>query len=119
MSTDGKEKDSEQKFSATLLEPIQAKVEIAQLHAENVALRHDVLALTAEVYGAKLAAKYLDKELAGRIQQLQLLGMEALFPLKAIVDTELFRKRNARRNQRQAVEPAGVGNLAAEAQNRS
>ncbi|KAH1013854.1 hypothetical protein HUJ04_002790 [Dendroctonus ponderosae] len=76
MSTDRKEKDSEQKFSPTLLEPIQAKVEIALLRSENVTLRHDILALTAEVYGAKLAAKYLDKELAGRIQQLQLLGKE-------------------------------------------
>lgn len=74
MSTDTKEKDAELKCSPTLLEPIQAKVESAQLLAENAALRNDILALTAEVYGAKLAAKYLDKELAGRIQQLQLLG---------------------------------------------
>lgn len=75
MSTDAKSpKDSEIKFSPTLLEPLQIKVENAQLLNENMALRNDVLALTAEVYGAKLAAKYLDKELAGRIQQLQLLG---------------------------------------------
>ncbi|XP_030747833.1 Golgi-associated PDZ and coiled-coil motif-containing protein-like [Sitophilus oryzae] len=76
MSTDAKEKDPELKFSTTLLEPIQNKIENAQLLAENTALRNDILALTAEVYGAKLAAKYLDKELAGRIQQLQLLGRE-------------------------------------------
>ncbi|KAL1497041.1 hypothetical protein ABEB36_008069 [Hypothenemus hampei] len=75
LSTDTKDKD-DFKFNPTLLEPIQAKVENAQLHSENIALRNDVLALTAEAYGAKLAAKYLDKELAGRIQQLQLLGKE-------------------------------------------
>ncbi len=30
--------------------------------------------MQSEVFGARLAAKYLDKELAGRIQQIQLLG---------------------------------------------
>lgn len=39
-------------------------------------MRNSILALHSEVYGARLAAKYLDKELAGRIQQLQLLGKE-------------------------------------------
>ncbi|CAD6194776.1 unnamed protein product [Caenorhabditis auriculariae] len=33
-----------------------------------------ISALETEVFGARLAAKYLDKELAGRIQQIQLLG---------------------------------------------
>ncbi|XP_050306781.1 Golgi-associated PDZ and coiled-coil motif-containing protein-like [Anthonomus grandis grandis] len=69
-------KETEVKFSQTVLEPIKMKVENSQLLTENTALRNDILALTAEVYGAKLAAKYLDKELAGRIQQLQLLGKE-------------------------------------------
>jgi hypothetical protein len=32
--------------------------------------------MQTEVYGARLAAKYLDKELAGRIQQIQLLGRD-------------------------------------------
>ncbi|CAH1133356.1 unnamed protein product [Ceutorhynchus assimilis] len=73
VSTDTKEKEPEMKISPTALEPIHTKIENAQLMAENTALRNDILALTAEVYGAKLAAKYLDKELAGRIQQLQLL----------------------------------------------
>lgn len=50
------------------------KSENAQLRIENATLRDSILALNSEVYGAKLAAKYLDKELAGRIQQLQLLG---------------------------------------------
>ncbi|XP_016119612.1 Golgi-associated PDZ and coiled-coil motif-containing protein, partial [Sinocyclocheilus grahami] len=34
----------------------------------------------AEVYGARLAAKYLDKELAGRVQQIQLLGRDMKGP---------------------------------------
>ncbi|CAG9863374.1 unnamed protein product [Phyllotreta striolata] len=70
-------KDADElKFSPSLLEPAQYKANITQLQAENAALRNELLALTGEVYGAKLAAKYLDKELAGRIQQLQLLGRE-------------------------------------------
>jgi len=36
------------------------------LNEENTALRNTLLALHSEVYGARLAAKYLDKELAGR-----------------------------------------------------
>lgn len=68
-------KDSEElKFSPSILEPAQCRAEISQFQSENAALRNEVLSLTSEVYGAKLAAKYLDKELAGRIQQLQLLG---------------------------------------------
>ncbi|KAK2702958.1 hypothetical protein QYM36_018483 [Artemia franciscana] len=43
---------------------------------ENENLRAYVTALHAEIFGARLAAKYLDKELAGRIQQMQLLGRE-------------------------------------------
>ncbi|KAJ8976647.1 hypothetical protein NQ317_009110 [Molorchus minor] len=70
-----KEND-ELKFSQLAIEPAHYKAETAQLQSENAALRNEVLALTSEVYGAKLAAKYLDKELAGRIQQLQLLGRE-------------------------------------------
>ncbi|XP_044742910.1 Golgi-associated PDZ and coiled-coil motif-containing protein-like [Chrysoperla carnea] len=50
--------------------------ESIQFQNENTALRNSILALHSEVYGARLAAKYLDKELAGRIQQLQLLGKE-------------------------------------------
>lgn len=72
--TVSKESD-ELKFSPAAVEPAQYKAETAQLRSENASLRNEVLALTSEVYGAKLAAKYLDKELAGRIQQLQLLGI--------------------------------------------
>lgn len=60
----------------TLLQQMaQYRNESIQFQNENTALRNSILALHSEVYGARLAAKYLDKELAGRIQQLQLLGM--------------------------------------------
>lgn len=58
------------------MELSQLRSENSQLMNENSSLRNTILALNSEVYGAKLAAKYLDKELAGRIQQLQLLGRE-------------------------------------------
>ncbi|KAK4880020.1 hypothetical protein RN001_008166 [Aquatica leii] len=70
-----KESD-ELKFSPTLVELAQFRAENSQLQIENAALRNSIVALNSEVYGAKLAAQYLDKELAGRIQQLQLLGRE-------------------------------------------
>ncbi|XP_020601193.1 Golgi-associated PDZ and coiled-coil motif-containing protein-like [Orbicella faveolata] len=50
--------------------------QVKQLEKENTALRNHVFSLQGEVYGARLAAKYLDKELAGRIQQIQLLGRD-------------------------------------------
>lgn len=52
--------------------------EIRQLRKENISLRNYVLSLQSELYGARLASKYLDKELAGRIQQIQLLGKSDL-----------------------------------------
>ena len=39
-------------------------------------LRRQTLQLQSELFGSRLAAKYLDKELAGRIQQIQLLGRD-------------------------------------------
>ncbi|CAG9814214.1 unnamed protein product [Phaedon cochleariae] len=66
----------ELKFSPSSIEPARCKADVIQLRSENASLRNEVLALTSDVYGAKLTAKYLDKELAGRIQQLQLLGRE-------------------------------------------
>ncbi|KAF2355096.1 PDZ domain [Trinorchestia longiramus] len=50
--------------------------QVSQLQRENRSLRRLLLRLQGELCGARLAAKYLDKELAGRIQQLQLLGRE-------------------------------------------
>ena len=46
------------------LERVEA--EVKELRLENEELRQYILALQGEVYGARLAAKYLDKELAGR-----------------------------------------------------
>lgn len=37
-----------------------------QIEKENDMLRKHIFSLQGEVYGARLAAKYLDKELAGR-----------------------------------------------------
>jgi hypothetical protein len=49
-----------------LMEVASLRSELSQLQSENTALRNTLLAFHSEVYGAKLAAKYLDKELAGR-----------------------------------------------------
>ncbi|XP_054164122.1 Golgi-associated PDZ and coiled-coil motif-containing protein-like [Oppia nitens] len=51
--------------------------ECQQLRKENQSLRRQTLELQSELFGSRLAAKYLDKELAGRIQQIQLLSREA------------------------------------------
>ncbi|XP_074649464.1 Golgi-associated PDZ and coiled-coil motif-containing protein-like isoform X2 [Tubulanus polymorphus] len=52
------------------------EAEVKHLRQENQEIKQYILALQGEVYGARLAAKYLDKELAGRIQQIQLLGRD-------------------------------------------
>lgn len=44
----------------------RVEAEVKELRNENEDLRQYILALQGEVYGARLAAKYLDKELAGR-----------------------------------------------------
>lgn len=61
---------------AEFLNMAKLEAEVQELRKENSELRQYVLALQGEVYGARLAAKYLDKELAGRIQQIQLLGRD-------------------------------------------
>ena len=45
----------------------QVEEELKEYKRENEELKKYVLALQGEVYGARLAAKYLDKELAGRL----------------------------------------------------
>ncbi|XP_069561958.1 Golgi-associated PDZ and coiled-coil motif-containing protein isoform X1 [Brachyistius frenatus] len=65
-----KEKHSEARLDA----------EVRLYKKENEALRRHMAVLQAEVYGARLAAKYLDKELAGRVQQIQLLGRDMKGP---------------------------------------
>lgn len=69
----------EQEMSMYRLElgrEMQLEAEVSHLRKENEALRRDIVSLHSEVFGAKLAAKYLDKELAGRIQQIQLLARD-------------------------------------------
>ncbi|XP_047986368.1 Golgi-associated PDZ and coiled-coil motif-containing protein-like [Leguminivora glycinivorella] len=76
----------------------RARAEASQLARENAALRETVLALHSELFGARLATKYLDKELAGRIQQLQLLGRdmraEVRDSLWAQVEAEILLQRH-------------------------
>lgn len=42
------------------------RAEVELLRNENKSYRQMILGMQNEVYGARLAAKYLDKELAGR-----------------------------------------------------
>jgi hypothetical protein len=46
--------------------PAKIEAERRLLQRENDELKRYSLALQSELYGARLAAKYLDKELAGR-----------------------------------------------------
>lgn len=55
------EASKKEKFKEMKLE-----AEVKLFKKENEALRRHIAVLQAEVYGARLAAKYLDKELAGR-----------------------------------------------------
>lgn len=49
-----------------------AQSELEVLKNENKKLQQQLAQTNSELFGSKLAAKYLDKELAGRIQQIQL-----------------------------------------------
>ena len=52
--------------------------EVANYKRENKFLRNYILSLQSDLFGARLSSKYLDKELAGRIQQIQLLAKSDL-----------------------------------------
>ncbi|KAK2186834.1 hypothetical protein NP493_187g00048 [Ridgeia piscesae] len=67
------------------------EAELKELRRDNDDLKRYILALQGEVYGARLAAKYLDKELAGRIQQIQLLGRD----MKGIEHDKLWNQLEA------------------------
>uniref|UniRef100_A0A8C5QKN8 Golgi-associated PDZ and coiled-coil motif-containing protein n=1 Tax=Leptobrachium leishanense TaxID=445787 RepID=A0A8C5QKN8_9ANUR len=74
---------SEKELEASKKEKVkeaQLEGEVKLLRKENESLRRHIAVLQAEVYGARLAAKYLDKELAGRVQQIQLLGRDMKGP---------------------------------------
>ncbi|KAL4649131.1 Golgi-associated PDZ and coiled-coil motif-containing protein isoform X1 [Arapaima gigas] len=73
----------EQELEASKTEKLKVaklEAEVKLYKKENEALRRHIAVLQAEVYGARLAAKYLDKELAGRVQQIQLLGRDMKGP---------------------------------------
>ncbi|XP_029983919.1 Golgi-associated PDZ and coiled-coil motif-containing protein-like isoform X2 [Sphaeramia orbicularis] len=73
----------EQEFESSKKEKLaesRLEAEVKLYKKENEALRRHMAVLQAEVYGARLAAKYLDKELAGRVQQIQLLGRDMKGP---------------------------------------
>ncbi|CAK5054085.1 unnamed protein product [Meloidogyne enterolobii] len=70
-----KKLDKEMRMFNTKNLPItKSQAEISLLKEENLKLKSLLNSVHSEIYGARLAAKYLDKELAGRIQQIQLLG---------------------------------------------
>ena len=48
--------------------------QVSLLQSENQRWKMYTTSLHSDIYGSRLAAKYLEKELAGRIQQMQLLG---------------------------------------------
>lgn len=54
-------------FRQQFIPPAKLEAEAKLLRRENCRLRHITAAMQTEIYGARLAAKYLDKELAGRL----------------------------------------------------
>ena len=62
-----------EKRKAEEMSTAQLDAEVKELRKENMELKQYILALQGEVYGARLAAKYLDKELAGRSERVLLL----------------------------------------------
>ena len=60
--------------------PAQLEADMQELKRENYDMKQYVLALQGEVYGARLAAKYLDKELAGRCVILYVLHLMYSIP---------------------------------------
>jgi len=67
------QEDEIEKRKSTEMAPAQVEAEMQELKRENCDMKQYVLALQGEVYGARLAAKYLDKELAGRCVALYML----------------------------------------------
>lgn len=56
------------RYKNSAMKEARMDCQVKQLEKENTALRNHVFSLHGEVYGARLAAKYLDKELAGRYE---------------------------------------------------
>jgi len=51
-------------------------IQAREYEKENEKLKNENIDLQSEIYGLRLTTKYLDKELAGRIQQIQLLNRD-------------------------------------------
>lgn len=54
------------KYKQDAAKEARLECQVKQVEKENAMLRKHIFSLQGEVYGARLAAKYLDKELAGR-----------------------------------------------------
>ena len=54
------------RYKNNAMKEARLECQTKQLEKENTELRNHIFSLQGEVYGARLAAKYLDKELAGR-----------------------------------------------------
>ena len=77
-------------FRRDAMKETKLKAEADQYQKENDNLRRDVLQLQGEVYGARLAAKYLDKELAGRFVFFSYRINHSEYLLQALLCTTIF-----------------------------
>ena len=57
------------KRKGEMMSTARLEAEVKELRKESAEVKQYILALQGEVYGARLAAKYLDKELAGRLAE--------------------------------------------------
>ena len=55
------------KFAGDKMREMRLAAELEQVKRENSSLKQSLYSLQSDVFGARLAAKYLDKELAGRL----------------------------------------------------
>ena len=55
-----------EQYRSTVYKETLYETQLAHLKRENEQLKKLTVALESEVFGSRLAAKYLDKELAGR-----------------------------------------------------
>lgn len=55
-----------EQYRSTVYKETLHETQLSHLRRENEILKQLTVALESEVFGSRLAAKYLDKELAGR-----------------------------------------------------
>ncbi len=71
------QEEMDRRFAPSNNEQMQlalVQAELEQFKRDNQMLKEQYVNLNSEIYGSRLTAKYLEKELAGRIQQIQLFG---------------------------------------------